>query len=65
MNPLAGGYHLFPYKREVIAGIAERHQALVGRLVPAHCTGHLGFKLLGDAYGDRYQFFGLGSTLVP
>jgi len=36
----------------------------VQRIAPAHCTGHLAFKLLKDAYGDDYVFAGLGETIT-
>jgi 7,8-dihydropterin-6-yl-methyl-4-(beta-D-ribofuranosyl)aminobenzene 5'-phosphate synthase len=61
---LAGGYHLLPYDRDTIQGIASRLKALeVQKIAPSHCTGHLGFKVLREAYGDAYELFGLGSTL--
>ena len=62
---LVGGYHLLPYDRGVIEGIATRlMKSGLGQVAPAHCTGHLGFKVLSDVYGDQYHLFGLGSTLV-
>jgi 7,8-dihydropterin-6-yl-methyl-4-(beta-D-ribofuranosyl)aminobenzene 5'-phosphate synthase len=35
----------------------------VAQVAPAHCTGHLAFKLLRDAFGGDYRFFGLGQTI--
>jgi 7,8-dihydropterin-6-yl-methyl-4-(beta-D-ribofuranosyl)aminobenzene 5'-phosphate synthase len=62
---LAGGYHLLPYDRATIAGIAERLKKKLGveSIAPAHCTGHLAFKVLRDVYAANYRFFGLGSKL--
>ncbi len=61
---LVGGYHLLPYPRDVIQGIAERLKGMgVKTVAPAHCTGHLGFKVLSDVYGEDYELFGLGSRI--
>jgi 7,8-dihydropterin-6-yl-methyl-4-(beta-D-ribofuranosyl)aminobenzene 5'-phosphate synthase len=62
---LAGGYHLLPYDSEQITGLSKRLRTehKVAQVAPAHCTGHLAFKLLRDAYGDDYRFFGLGQKL--
>jgi 7,8-dihydropterin-6-yl-methyl-4-(beta-D-ribofuranosyl)aminobenzene 5'-phosphate synthase len=60
-----GGYHLLPYKEAEVRGIATRLQALgVARVAPAHCTGHLGFKIFRELYADRYLLAGLGSKLA-
>ena len=40
-----------------------RKEYEVKQIAPAHCTGHLAFKLLREAYGDDYRFFGLGKKL--
>jgi 7,8-dihydropterin-6-yl-methyl-4-(beta-D-ribofuranosyl)aminobenzene 5'-phosphate synthase len=63
---LIGGYHLLPYDADTIEGIATRLKTIlhVERVAPAHCTGHLAFKILREVYGDDYQFFGLGSELI-
>jgi len=63
---LAGGYHLLPYDGEYISGLARRlrEEHDVAQVAPAHCTGHLAFKLLRDAYGDDYRFFGLGQKIA-
>ncbi len=62
---LVGGYHLLPYDRKTIEGIATRLKKELGVdiVAPAHCTGHLAFKVLRDTYGKDYWFFGLGSRL--
>ena len=63
---LAGGYHLLPYDGPYISDLSRRlreeHQ--VAQVAPAHCTGHLAFKLLREAYGDDYRFFGLGQRIA-
>ena len=63
---LAGGYHLLPYDGEYISGLARRlrEEHDVAQVAPAHCTGHLAFKLLREAYGDDYRFFGLGQKIA-
>jgi 7,8-dihydropterin-6-yl-methyl-4-(beta-D-ribofuranosyl)aminobenzene 5'-phosphate synthase len=63
---LAGGYHLLPYDGEYISGLARRlrEEHDVAQVAPAHCTGHLAFKLLREAYGEDYRFFGLGEKIA-
>jgi 7,8-dihydropterin-6-yl-methyl-4-(beta-D-ribofuranosyl)aminobenzene 5'-phosphate synthase len=60
-----GGYHLLPYNEDEISEMARRmHEELgVARVAPAHCTGHLGFKLFGEIYGDNYVPAGLGRVI--
>jgi 7,8-dihydropterin-6-yl-methyl-4-(beta-D-ribofuranosyl)aminobenzene 5'-phosphate synthase len=62
---VAGGFHLIPYGRESIEGLARRMQEEYGveSVAPAHCTGHLAFSIFREVYGERYRFFGLGETL--
>jgi len=63
---LAGGYHLLPYDRNELNTVAKqlKNEYQVKRVAPAHCTGHLAFKILLDAYGDNYLFAGLGETIA-
>jgi 7,8-dihydropterin-6-yl-methyl-4-(beta-D-ribofuranosyl)aminobenzene 5'-phosphate synthase len=63
---LAGGYHLLPYDGEYISALTRRlrEEHEVAQVAPAHCTGHLAFKLLREAYGDDYRFFGLGQKIA-
>lgn len=60
-----GGFHLIPYTRAEIEGIARRLHDDYGveSVAPAHCTGHLGFSVFHQVFGDRYRVFGLGQTL--
>ena len=62
---LAGGYHLLPYGREELMTVANqlKEEYKVARVAPAHCTGHLAFKILFDMYGDNYLYAGLGETI--
>ena len=30
---------------------------------PAHCTGHLGFKVFHETYGGQYHRAGLGNVV--
>ncbi len=62
---LVGGYHLLPYDADTINGIATRlkTELNVEEVAPAHCTGHLAFKILREKYGGNYRFFGLGSEI--
>lgn len=63
---LYGGYHLLPYDRSEINSIASqlKNEFGIKKIAPTHCTGHLAFKLLNDAYGKDYIFAGLGERTV-
>lgn len=60
-----GGFHLIPYKREYIDALARRmkNEYEVESVAPAHCTGHLGFSIFKQVFGEKYRFFGLGERL--
>jgi 7,8-dihydropterin-6-yl-methyl-4-(beta-D-ribofuranosyl)aminobenzene 5'-phosphate synthase len=61
---LTGGFHLIPYKRDYIEALARRLKDYeVESVAPAHCTGHLGFSIFRQEFGNKYRFFGLGETL--
>ncbi|MBC7920668.1 MAG: MBL fold metallo-hydrolase [Ferruginibacter sp.] len=62
---VAGGFHLIPYPREYIEGLAKRmrEEYEVESVAPAHCTGHLGFSVFQQVFGDQYRFFGLGERI--
>jgi 7,8-dihydropterin-6-yl-methyl-4-(beta-D-ribofuranosyl)aminobenzene 5'-phosphate synthase len=62
---VAGGFHLIPYSRKYIENLAKRMKDDYGveSVAPAHCTGHLGFVIFRQIFGDQYRFFGLGETL--
>jgi 7,8-dihydropterin-6-yl-methyl-4-(beta-D-ribofuranosyl)aminobenzene 5'-phosphate synthase len=63
---VVGGFHLIPYKREYIEGLAKRmkEEYAVESVAPAHCTGHLGFSIFQKVFGDKYRFFGLGERIT-
>lgn len=63
---VVGGTHLLPAKDEDINRIAAnlRDTLKVDYLAPAHCTGEAAFALLKQAFGERYLYAGLGTTLV-
>jgi 7,8-dihydropterin-6-yl-methyl-4-(beta-D-ribofuranosyl)aminobenzene 5'-phosphate synthase len=60
-----GGYHLLPYDRETLADLAYRlkHSHKVKKVAPAHCTGHLAFKILHDTFAKNYIYAGLGEIV--
>lgn len=62
---LYGGYHLLPYDRQILTELTYRlkndHQ--VRKVAPAHCTGHLAFKILQDSFMENYVYAGLGETV--
>jgi 7,8-dihydropterin-6-yl-methyl-4-(beta-D-ribofuranosyl)aminobenzene 5'-phosphate synthase len=60
-----GGYHLIPYKSEELLGMAQRLKEELGvkRVAPAHCTGHLAFKILSETYESDFIPAGLGSVI--
>ena len=60
-----GGFHLIPYKREYIEGLAKRmkEEYEVEFVAPAHCSGHLGFSIFQKVFGYKYRFFGLGEKI--
>jgi 7,8-dihydropterin-6-yl-methyl-4-(beta-D-ribofuranosyl)aminobenzene 5'-phosphate synthase len=62
---VVGGYHLLPYTEVDILAMARRMKNDLGvkRVAPAHCTGHLGFRVFRDIYGEAYAEAGLGSTV--
>ena len=60
-----GGYHLLPYDRTVLTDLATRlkNDLNIKKVAPAHCTGHLAFKILQDSFGEDYIFAGLGEVV--
>jgi 7,8-dihydropterin-6-yl-methyl-4-(beta-D-ribofuranosyl)aminobenzene 5'-phosphate synthase len=59
-----GGTHLLPAKDDQIASIAASLRDSVRYLAPAHCTGEPAFAILKQAFGDRYVYAGLGTTIL-
>jgi len=60
-----GGYHLLPYDRTALTQLTSRlkNDLKVKNVAPAHCTGHLAFKILKDSFGENYVFAGLGEIV--
>lgn len=63
---VTGGFHLIPYDRDYIEGLAKRmkEEYAVEDVAPAHCTGHLGFSIFQKSFGSNYKFFGLGEEII-
>jgi len=61
-----GGFHMIPFDRAQTMHQANmiKNDLKVHRVAPAHCTGHLAFKILQDIYGSDYLYAGLGETIV-
>ena len=62
---VCGGFHLIPFDKTKIEAIALylKKELGVRRVAPAHCTGHLAFKVLKELYGADYLYAGLGETI--
>ena len=60
-----GGYHLLPYDNTALSELSSRlrNDLKVKKVAPAHCTGHLAFKILKKDFGKDYIFAGLGETV--
>jgi 7,8-dihydropterin-6-yl-methyl-4-(beta-D-ribofuranosyl)aminobenzene 5'-phosphate synthase len=61
-----GGYHLLPYEETDISRLVlkMKNEMNIKKVAPAHCTGHLAFKILKDHYQENYLFAGLGEELI-
>jgi 7,8-dihydropterin-6-yl-methyl-4-(beta-D-ribofuranosyl)aminobenzene 5'-phosphate synthase len=62
---VAGGFHLVVASDDIIARAvtALKDTFKVERIAPGHCTGEPTFAALKKAFGDRYLYAGLGTTL--
>jgi len=62
---LYGGFHLLPFKKDDLSQLIVylKDKLGVARVAPAHCTGHLAFKMFREAYKEQYYFAGLGETI--
>ena len=62
---IAGGFHLVvaqdPAIEKVAAALHDTYK--VDYIAPGHCTGEPTFAALQKAFGDRYLYAGLGTTL--
>lgn len=63
---LYGGFHLLPFDRAATTALAKQLKEELGveQVAPAHCTGHLAFRILSRSYGSDYRFAGLGESIV-
>jgi 7,8-dihydropterin-6-yl-methyl-4-(beta-D-ribofuranosyl)aminobenzene 5'-phosphate synthase len=61
-----GGTHLLPAKDDQISSLAAslRDDRGVRYIAPVHCTGEPAFAILKEAFGDRYIYAGLGTTVL-
>ena len=62
---IAGGFHLVVAPDDVIARVVTslKDKFKVENVAPGHCTGEPMFAALKKAFGDRYLYAGLGTSL--
>src|SRR6516164_10990632 len=62
---IAGGFHLVVAPDDVIARVTTslKDKFKVENVAPGHCTGEPMFAALKKAFGDRYHYAGLGTSL--
>jgi 7,8-dihydropterin-6-yl-methyl-4-(beta-D-ribofuranosyl)aminobenzene 5'-phosphate synthase len=63
---IAGGFHLVAASDDMIAKTvaALKDTFKVESIAPGHCTGEPTFAALKNAFGDRYLYAGLGTSLT-
>ncbi len=63
---IAGGLHLLTADDQEIARIvtALHDRFKVDLVAPGHCTGEPAFRSLEKAFGERYLYGGLGTTVA-
>ena len=63
---IAGGFHLVVARDPDIANIVTilHDKFKVEYIAPGHCTGEPAFIALKQAFGDRYLYAGLGTTVA-
>ena len=63
---IVGGFHLVvasdPDIEKIVSALHDRFR--VEYIAPGHCTGEPAFTALKRAFGDRYVYAGLGTTLT-
>jgi 7,8-dihydropterin-6-yl-methyl-4-(beta-D-ribofuranosyl)aminobenzene 5'-phosphate synthase len=63
---IAGGFHLVASSdadiSEIVTALGDQFQ--VEEIAPGHCTGEPAFAALRKAFGDRYVYSGLGTTIT-
>jgi 7,8-dihydropterin-6-yl-methyl-4-(beta-D-ribofuranosyl)aminobenzene 5'-phosphate synthase len=62
---IVGGFHLVAAPDDVIARVTTslKDKFKVENIAPGHCTGEPTFAALKKAFGDRYLYAGLGTSL--
>src|SRR6266513_1896547 len=62
---IAGGFHLVVAPDDVIAKavVALKDTFKVENIAPGHCTGEPTFAALNQAFGNRYLYAGVGTSL--
>ena len=62
---IVGGFHLVAAPDDVIARVAHalKERFKVEIVAPGHCTGEPTFAALRRAFGDRYLYAGLGTSI--
>jgi 7,8-dihydropterin-6-yl-methyl-4-(beta-D-ribofuranosyl)aminobenzene 5'-phosphate synthase len=62
---VGGGFHLVVAKDPEIHSMVEvlRDTYKIAHIAPGHCTGEPTFAALKKAFGDRYLYAGLGTTI--
>jgi len=60
-----GGFHMIPFNRNETNMLVNKikDELQVNNVAPAHCTGHLAFKMLQRKFGEHYLYAGLGETV--
>lgn len=63
---IAGGFHLVVAPDEAIAKVvaALKDRFRVEAIAPGHCTGEPTFAALKKAFGDKYIYAGLGTSIA-
>jgi 7,8-dihydropterin-6-yl-methyl-4-(beta-D-ribofuranosyl)aminobenzene 5'-phosphate synthase len=65
IHAIVGGFHLVAAKDpdidQIVAGLRDTWK--VEHVAPGHCTGEPTFAALRRAFGERYLYAGLGTTL--
>lgn len=65
IHVIAGGFHLVVTRdadiEKVVAALHDTYK--VEYVAPGHCTGEPAFAALQKAFGDRYLYAGLGTTV--
>jgi 7,8-dihydropterin-6-yl-methyl-4-(beta-D-ribofuranosyl)aminobenzene 5'-phosphate synthase len=63
---IAGGFHLVVASDDVVGKVVTslKDTFKVENIAPGHCTGEPTFAALKQAFGDRYIYAGVGTTIA-